>query len=272
MPALAKYRSTGPNSLVRQRDQLLDVRGVGDVPTRATAAPGRSALMPSATACAASPSRSATTTRASCCAQLRGHCRADTVATAGDDGDLVGNFHERPSFWLVGPSSRKQQPGDPSPGVRRVDHVVELERGGRRERLAMLIGGLDQLVEQHLAFGQVLDRGQFLAEPQPDRALETHAADLPGRPGNGELRRVERTAGHRHCAQPVTLSQNHHPERHGQPRADDEEPAEPPDRGVDLGIRADHEARCVAQRNDRQPKRFAQRQEIGQSCRPPRSR
>ena len=127
----------------------------------------------------------------------------------------------------------------------------------------MLIGGLDQFVEQILPLDRVGDGGQFLAEPEPDGALEPHAADLPGRPGNSELRGVKRAAGHRHRTQPVALAQDDHPERHRQPRPDDEQPAEPPDGGVDFCIRADHEARRIAQRDDRQLSRFAERQEVG---------
>ena len=127
----------------------------------------------------------------------------------------------------------------------------------------MLIGSLDQLVEQVLALDRIRHCGKLFAEPQPHRTFETHPADLAGRPGDGELRGVEGACGHRHCSQPIALAQDDHSERHGEPRADDEQPAESPDCGLDFGIRSDHESGCVTQRNDRQPGRVAQRQKVG---------
>ena len=64
------------------------------------------------------------------------------------------------------------------------------------------------LVEIFLPLGRVGDRRELLAVAELDRAFEPHAAELAGRPGDGEHRRVEAAARHRLRAEPVALAQH----------------------------------------------------------------
>lgn len=67
------------------------------------------------------------------------------------------------------------------PGLRRVDHVVELEQRGSVERLGVLLGQRGQLADSLLALALIGDRLELPAEPQPDRSLEPHRAQMGGR-------------------------------------------------------------------------------------------
>src|SRR6266446_3907934 len=75
---------------------------------------------------------------------------------------------------------------DPAPGIGGIDHLVDLEIGRGAERLAAGIGRRHHLVEQRTALGRVGHRLELLAVAELYRALQSHAAELAGRPGDGE--------------------------------------------------------------------------------------
>ena len=166
---------------------------------------------------------------------------------------------------LLGRFSRRRGPGQDAgehgAGVRRVDHVVDLERRGGAERLApgVLLG--DQFLVACPAGIGVLERVEFGAVAQPHRALQAHAAELPGRPGHGDGRSAQVARGHRHRAEAVGLAQHHRADRHGEPGAGHEQRAEASHDGRPLRRRPHHEAGRVDQRDDRQPVCLAQPQE-----------
>ena len=64
-----------------------------------------------------------------------------------------------------------------------------ISKGGRDvDRFAMLVHARDHLVEEGLALLRILDRRDLVAIAELDRAFEPHAAELAGRPGDGEQR------------------------------------------------------------------------------------
>ena len=81
------------------------------------------------------------------------------------------------------------------------------------------------LLEQRLALGRVVDRLQLLAVAEAHRALQAHAAELAGRPGDARQRRLGAAAHHRLGAEPVALAQHDADHRHGDVGAGDEQPA-----------------------------------------------
>ncbi len=92
---IRKIQVDGSELVFCERDQLLDVLGVGDV---AAGSDGRAGPVGVDSACHAIGSLriyigdndSGILVR-----QLGGQRRADTVTAAGDDGDFVGNLHDR---------------------------------------------------------------------------------------------------------------------------------------------------------------------------------
>ena len=84
------------------------------------------------------------------------------------------------------------------------------------------------------------------------RTLDAHTADLARRPRHREQCRVHRAGRHRHRAETDRLAQDHGDERNRQARTGDEHAAEVSDLCGLFGLGADHEARCVAQRDHRQ--------------------
>src|ERR1700726_3770675 len=101
---------------------------------------------------------------------------------------------------------------DPAAGLSGVDDVVDLEDGGGVERLALVVGGLDEMVEQRPG---IIGGFELLAEAEPYRALQAHPAEFPGRPGHREQRNLEAAAGHGLRTQSVRLAQDDH--AHGHP-------------------------------------------------------
>ena len=77
----------------------------------------------------------------------------------------------------------------------------------------MAIHPLDHLVEERLALVRFFDRGEFVAVAELDRAFESHAAELAGRPRDGEEGRLETAARHRLRAQSVALAKYDREER-----------------------------------------------------------
>src|ERR1700722_17786046 len=102
---------------------------------------------------------------------------------------------------------RAQTRDDPFARVERVDDVVYFEVRRGIHCLAVAIHPIDHLVEQLLALPGILDGGELVAIAELDGALEPHAAELTGRPRDGENRRLETAARHRLRAQSVALAQ-----------------------------------------------------------------
>ena len=166
-------------------------------------------------------------------------------------------------LWLcAGRGLALEQRGrDPAPRIGGIDHLVDLEVGRRAERLAARIGGRDHLVEQGAPLGRIGDRLQLLAVAELDRALQPHAAELAGRPGEREGGGVERAAGHRLGAEPIGLAQHDGAERHGEVGAGHEQPRAVADQRGLLDLRPDHHAGRVAQEQDRDVEGVAELQE-----------
>ena len=74
---------------------------------------------------------------------------------------------------------------------------------------------------------------------------------------------MKTAGGHALRTQPVALAQHHGEHRHGDTRSDHEHPAHMAHDAGLLGLRADHEARGVAQRDDRQIEGITQLPEPG---------
>src|SRR6185369_8838888 len=91
---------------------------------------------------------------------------------------------------------RAQAGHDPLPRIGGIDHLVDLQHGGDRDRLAVGVELVDLGAVVLLALDRVLDRFHLLAEAEPDVALQPHAAELARRPGHREERGVEAAADH----------------------------------------------------------------------------
>ena len=146
---------------------------------------------------------------------------------------------------------------DPSAGVGRIDHIVDLEVGRGVERLAVLVHAGDHVLEKGLTLGVVVDGLQLAAEPQLHRSFQPHAAELAGRPGDGEQRGLEAAAGHGLGAEAVALAQDDREERHADAGARDEHPRRVPHERRLLDLRSDHDAGRIAQREQRNVERVA---------------
>ena len=140
---------------------------------------------------------------------------------------------------------------DPAARLDRIDHLVDLEHGGDVGRLAGLVGFRHHRAEELVALRRVLDRLELLAEAEPHGAFEAHAAELAGRPGDGEALRVEAAAGHGLRAEPVALAQDDGEIGNVEVRRGHEHAADMAHQRGLLRLRPDHEARRVAERDDR---------------------
>ena len=96
---------------------------------------------------------------------------------------------------------------------------------------------------------------------EPHRSFEVHAAELAGGPRDAEQRRLERAAGHRLRAEPVSLAEHDRPERNGQVGAGDEQAGDVTDGRTSLVLGPDHESGRVAQEEHGQVEGVAQLQE-----------
>ena len=147
--------------------------------------------------------------------------------------------------------------------LRRVDHVVDLEVLGDVQRLAVLVGAEHHGREGGLALAGVCDGLELAPETEAHRALEAHATELAGRPGDREEGSVEAAPGHRLGAEAIALAEHHAGERNGERCADDEHAADVAhERGL-LGLGAHHEPRRVAEGQQRQPEGLAELHEAG---------
>ena len=131
------------------------------------------------------------------------------------------------------------------------------------ERFRCVVHPLDELVIAGLTVVEVVDGVQFSSSAMLHRTLDAHTADLARRPRHREQCRVHRAGRHRHRAETDRLAQDHGDERNRQARAGDEHAAEVPDLCGLLGLGADHEAWCVAQRDHRQAVGVAELDEPG---------
>src|SRR5581483_2597773 len=104
---------------------------------------------------------------------------------------------------------------DPAPRFGGVDHVVDLEHRGDRDRFAVGIEFGDLVAKIGLALLGISDRLHLLAEAEADIAFQPHAAELAGRPGRGEERRMEAAPDHRLRPQAIALAQHDAEQRHG---------------------------------------------------------
>ena len=148
-------------------------------------------------------------------------------------------------------------------GIGRVDDVVDLEQLSGVERLGILLCRRRRLAYAFLALIVVGDRLQFLAQPQPDGALESHRAEVGARPRHGEQRLVQAATRHRLGAETVTAAQHDRDERNAQRGARDEHAGRASHQRFGLGGRPDHVARAVDERHDGKPEAVAQLQEAG---------
>ena len=154
---------------------------------------------------------------------------------------------------------RRECGGDPAPGVGRVDHVVELEVRRRVQSLAVLVGAghhrrrrrASRSSSSSMASSSRRNpRRTAPSRPMPPTSPVGHATVKSGA--------LKRAARHRLRPEPVALADDDREERHGQVRAGDEHAAHVAHQRGLLGLRPDHEARRVAQQQDRQVERVAQ--------------
>src|SRR5579863_897643 len=116
---------------------------------------------------------------------MRNSCSTPRLPSPGIDvGPLLAGAR---SLRRRGSQARE----DPFSRIERIDDVVDLEMRRGVDRLAVAIHPLDHLVEQLFALLGLLDGRKLVAIAELDRALETHAAELSGRPRDGENRRLE---------------------------------------------------------------------------------
>jgi len=113
---------------------------------------------------------------------------------------------------------------DPCPRVGRVDDGVNLEQGGHVDGLAAFVGERQRRPEELVALLRIRRGIELLAKPQPDGALQTHAAELAGGPRDGEERRVEVAAGHRLRAEAIALAEHDGEQRDREARGGHEHP------------------------------------------------
>src|SRR5215831_10431040 len=97
---------------------------------------------------------------------------------------------------------------DPMPGVDRIDHLIDLEHRRDIDRLTVLIELRDHGLEKVLAFARIRDGFHLLAKAESNCALESHAAELTGRPRDREILRVKPPASHGLRTKAVALAQN----------------------------------------------------------------
>jgi hypothetical protein len=111
---------------------------------------------------------------------------------------------------------RRERRRDQRPGLRGIDHVVELEQRRRVQRPGVLLGQRGEVADAPLALALVGDRLELLAQAELDRALEAHRPEVRRRPGDREQRLVQAAGDHRLCAQSVGAPQDHRDEGHAQ--------------------------------------------------------
>ena len=148
---------------------------------------------------------------------------------------------------------RRQRRGDQCPRLGRVDDVVDLEHLSGVERLGILLRGGGGLPDPLLALIVVGDRLEFLAQAQPDGALEAHRPEMRTRPCHRQHRLVQAAARHRLRTEAVAAAQHDRDERHPQRGAGNQQPGGAAHQGLRLRIGPDHVARAVDERHDGRP-------------------
>src|SRR5271165_4376762 len=136
-------------------------------------------------------------------------------------------------------------------GFHRIDHGVNFQHGRDVDRFTLLVHFRHQAVVERFALGFIGDSFQFATETQAHGAFEAHTAELARGPGDGEQRSVKTARGHGHRSQAVALAQHHAHERNAGGRAGDVHPADMAHLRLLLDLGADHEARRVAKRQNR---------------------
>ena len=170
----------------------------------------------------------------------------------------------------TGGGGTERSADDPPAGIGGVDDVVDLEVRRGVDGLPVLVGAGDHLLEQRIALGRVLHRGQLVAIAELHRPLQPHAAELARRPGHGEHRCLGAAAGHRLPAEPVHLAEHDGEERHRQVGADHEQSAAVPHQAGALRFGPHHHPRRVAEEQQRQIEGVAQLHEAGRLVGPVR--
>src|ERR1035437_706871 len=176
-------------------------------------------------------------------AARRGEPTVALLSPRIDAGPLFASPHRRGRHCPKGLD-------DPDAGVGRVDDIVDLEGGGHIEGLAVLVGPRHHALEELFAVLLVVHRFEFAADPQPNGTLETHAAELSGRPRHREQRGPKTPTGHRLCAQAISLPQDEREKWDREAGSGHEEATEVAHLPAPFRLGSHHEPRSVTKEED----------------------
>ena len=152
---------------------------------------------------------------------------------------------------------------DTSPGLGRIDDIVDFEVGGDVERFAVFVCSFNHRGVCGFPRSRILNGIELAPEAQSDCAFESHPTQLPGGPGHGEDGLAEAPSSHGLCPQPVTLAQDHGTKGYGEVGSGYEHPAHVANQCGLLGLGPDHESRRIAQEEQRQVEPLA---ELHEAC------